>query len=108
MNAAKILAVALAALSLGGCIFFDSPRAHAMRNDPTFKAGYGDGCASANASGTNYRTGGLVKDDSLYKASQPYRSGWGAGYSTCSRQNTPNGPDPSMGGMPAQKPPGTL
>ena len=109
MNALRIMLVAAAALvSLSGCIFFESPRERAMRNDPNFKAGYSDGCASANASGADYRSGGIVRDAAMYKASQPYRSGWGAGYATCNRRATPNGPDPNMGGMPPQRPPGQL
>jgi len=109
MNHAKILLVAVAAaVSLSGCIFFETPRERAMRNDPNFRAGYSDGCASANASGADYRSGGQVRDDALYKTSQPYRSGWGVGYATCNRRMTPNGPDPNMGGMPAQRPPGQL
>jgi hypothetical protein len=87
---------------------FGTPHDRAMRNDPNFKAGYSDGCASANASGADYRSGGQVRDDALYKASQPYRSGWGVGYATCNRQAMPNGPDPNMGGMPSQRPPGQL
>lgn len=91
----RLAAIALA-VSLGGCIFFESKRDRAMRNDPTFQAGYSDGCASANTRGTNYR-GDKVRDEALYASSQPYRSGWGAGYSLCNNQyngsSNPSGSD---------------
>ena len=73
------------ALSLSGCIFFETSRDRAMRKDPNFQQGYADGCASANSRGTNYR-GDKIRDEALYQASQPYRSGWGAGYSLCNNQ----------------------
>ena len=74
----RIGTVALA-FALGGCIFFESKRDRAMRNDPTFQAGYSDGCASANNRGTNFR-GSQVRDDALFQTSPPYRAGWGEGY----------------------------
>ncbi|HEY4941558.1 MAG TPA: hypothetical protein VII56_09020 [Rhizomicrobium sp.] len=97
---ARLLAVLLA-LTLTGCIFFETPRERAMRNDPNFKAGYSDGCASANARGTNYR-GDQVRDGAAYQSSQPYRAGWSAGYATCNNQL--RAPDPNVGGMPAPRP----
>jgi hypothetical protein len=96
------LGVFALALTLSGCVFFESPRDRAMRKDPNFQAGYSDGCASANARGTNYR-GDKIRDDSLYKVSQPYRSGWGSGYALCNNQlgrsSMPNTQD-----MPDQRP----
>jgi hypothetical protein len=80
----------------------------AHRNDPNFQAGYSDGCASANASGADYRTGGRVRDDALYNSSQTYRSGWGTGFASCNPQSNPAGTDPNNGGMPSQRPPGQL
>ena len=86
------------ALLLCGCIFFEGPAERAMRNDPNFKAGYSDGCASANARGTNYR-GDTVRDDAAYETSRPYRAGWSAGYSTCNNQYNAN-----PGSMPGEAP----
>jgi hypothetical protein len=97
----RLLAAALA-VSLTGCIFFETPRERAMRNDPEFKAGYSDGCASASARGTNYR-GDRVRDDAAFASSKAYRSGWGAGYSVCNSQLNPN-PNPNVNGMPDQRP----
>ena len=98
----RLAAVTALALTLSGCIFFESSRERAMRNDPNFKAGYSDGCASANSRGTDYR-GDRVRDESAYASSKPYRSGWGAGYETCNNQLN-RSTDPNMGGMPAQRP----
>ena len=88
--------VVIVAASLGSCIFFETPAMRAMRNDPNFKAGYSDGCASANARGASF-TGEKVRDETLFKTSQPYRAGWSNGYSTCNNQlygpGTPNTSD---------------
>jgi hypothetical protein len=97
----RLLAVALS-LALSGCIFFETPRQRAMRNDPNFKAGYSDGCASANARGTNYR-GDQVRDDAAYQSSAPYRAGWSAGLTNCNNQLNRN-PNPNINGLPDQRP----
>ena len=97
----RILAV-LVALSLAGCIFFESPRERAMRKDPAFQAGYSDGCASASARGANLRTGGVVRDAQLFASSKPYRAGWNAGYSVCNNQIDPN-MRPGTNGLPDQR-----
>jgi hypothetical protein len=101
-----LLAVALS-LPLTGCIFFETSRERAMRNDPNFKAGYSDGCASANARGTDLRRGDDVRDATAYQISKPYRSGWAAGYATCNNQRG-GVSNPDIGGMPNGKPPGQL
>ncbi len=96
----RALAVLLS-LTLAGCIFFETPRQRAMRNDPNFRAGYSDGCASANARGSNVR-GDTVRDDAAYAASQPYRAGWSAGFSSCNTALQQS--NPSIGGMPGSRP----
>lgn len=92
-RAFRTLFVVLLAASLSGCIFFETRAMRAMRNDPNFKAGYSDGCASANARGTSF-TGSKIRDEAAFQVSQPYRAGWSNGYSTCNNQlyrsNTPN------------------
>jgi len=95
ISAAGALALAFA---LSGCIFFETPAERAMRNDPNFKAGYSDGCASGNARGTNY-AGDKVRDEAAYETSKPYRAGWSAGYSTCNNQYNAN-----PGTIPGQSP----
>jgi len=89
---------------LAGCMVFGSKNSR----DPNFQAGYSDGCASANAHGADYRTGGQVRDDALYKTSQAYRSGWGTGFASCNPRSNPAGTDPNNGGMPSTRPPGQL
>lgn len=100
------LTAVLLSLTLTGCIFFESRHERAMRNDPNFKAGYSDGCASANAQGTDLRRGDSVRDESAYATNKPYRAGWAAGHAACN--NTYNGStQPNVGGMPS-RPPGQL
>ena len=89
----RLVLVPILAASLSSCIFFETKAMRAMRNNPDFKAGYSDGCASANARGTSFR-GEKVRDDALFKTNEPYRTGWSNGYSTCNNQiyspGTPN------------------
>src|SRR3569832_1177922 len=80
---------------LAGCKVFGSKNSR----DPIFQAGYSDGCASANAHGADYRTGGQVRGDALYKTSQAYRSGWGTGFASCDPRSNPAGTDPNFGGL---------
>lgn len=94
--------VVIVAASLGSCIFFETPAMRAMRNDPNFKAGYSDGCASANARGASF-TGEKVRDETLFKTSQPYRAGWSNGYSTCNNQLYGPG-RPNTSDMPDHRP----
>ena len=105
MNMPKAFRAAIAVLlaaSLSGCIFFETRSMRAMRNDPNFKAGYSDGCASANARGTSY-TGNKVRDDALFQISQPYRAGWSNGFTSCNNQL--NGSTaPNISEMPDHRP----
>ena len=92
----------LLAASLSGCIFFETKAMRAMRNNPNFKAGYSDGCASANARGASF-TGNKVRDEALFKTNEPYRAGWSNGYSTCNNQlYSPGGPN--ISDMPDHRP----
>jgi hypothetical protein len=88
--------VVLAASLVSGCIFFPSARDKALRNTPSFKEGYSDGCAAATTQSSNYREG-PYKDQVLYQSDEAYRTGWGNGYQTCrSPQN--------LGQMPGSNP----
>jgi hypothetical protein len=78
----SVVLVILAASLASGCIFFPSARDRALRNTPSFKEGYGDGCAAATTQSSNYREG-PYKDQALYQSDQAYRAGWGNGYQTC-------------------------
>jgi hypothetical protein len=77
-----LLAVLAAAMMLSGCGIFLSGKEKAMHNDPNYRSGYSDGCASANAQNTNYR-GDQQRDQALFDASKPYRAGWHSGFSAC-------------------------
>ena len=57
-----------------------SARDRAVKNTPSFKSGYSDGCASATNQDTNYRRD-QMRDESAYAADRNYRSGWAAGFS---------------------------
>ena len=72
----------LAASLVSGCIFFPSAKDRALRNSPSFKEGYGDGCAAASTQSSNYREG-PYKDQALYQSDTAYRAGWGNGYQSC-------------------------
>ena len=89
-------------VSLSGCIFFETRAQRAMRNDPNFRIGYSDGCASANARGASFLDK-KVRDDSLFQTSQPYRAGWSNGYTTCNNQLNRSSNN-AVNGMPDQRP----
>src|SRR5690242_9100641 len=72
-----------AALALSGCGIFLSSKEKAMQKDPNYQSGYSDGCAAANAQNTDYRRGDGDRDEALFNASKPYRSGWHSGFSAC-------------------------
>jgi hypothetical protein len=83
MNALARLAMVLAFASLvSGCIFFSNPRDRALRNSPSFRDGYSDGCAAATTQGADFRKG-PQRDETLYKTDSVYRAGWANGYQTC-------------------------
>ena len=104
MTPSKLLRAGVAcilAASLSSCIFFETRAQRAMRNNPNFKIGYADGCASANAQGTSY-LGDKVRDDALFQTSQPYRAGWSNGYTVCNSELNRSG-DTNVNGMPDRR-----
>lgn len=74
--------VLLMASLVSGCIFFPSAKDRALRQSPSFKDGYGDGCAAATTQSSNYREG-PYRDEALYQSDAAYRAGWANGYQTC-------------------------
>ncbi|HWA91883.1 MAG TPA: hypothetical protein VG889_17725 [Rhizomicrobium sp.] len=80
----RLFVLALAVL-LSGCMFFETRADRNLRHQPNFRAGYDDGCATANAEGANMRRGDTVRDDALYDADKAYRVGWAQGHATCRR-----------------------
>ncbi|HWC62750.1 MAG TPA: hypothetical protein VG501_03945 [Rhizomicrobium sp.] len=63
-----------------------------MRNSPEYRAGYSDGCASANLEGANKRDTGLNRDEAAYRNNPAYHSGWGAGFGACRAMSAPVSP----------------
>ncbi len=92
---------ATSCLALAGCGFiFESSAERATRNSPDFKSGYSDGCATANAQGTNYGRA-ITRDDAMYRTNKAYRAGWAAGVSACqsnlaSQPGVPGSPIPDV------------
>jgi hypothetical protein len=79
----RLLPLLLAALTLSACGLFVSSEDRALKKDPNYQVGYGDGCASANAQNTDYRRGDGNRDEQLFNTSKAYRSGWHSGFSAC-------------------------
>jgi hypothetical protein len=77
--------VVTSALMLTGCMFFETRGDRALRQQPNFRLGYNDGCATSNAQGANMRHGDTVRDDALYDADKAYRVGWANGHAACTR-----------------------
>lgn len=98
----RFLVLMLATL-LGGCIFFESKAERNIRQQPNYRNGYDDGCASANAEGANMRHGDIVRDTSLYETDKAYRVGWAQGHNAC-RRMAPTGQ--SQGPLPDVQPGG--
>ena len=82
---ALIFPLALA-LALSAC-------AGGKTDSPDFRAGYSDGCASANQEGgANKREDNIIRDEAAYRANKDYRSGWGRGFGACRAMNRPSAP----------------
>lgn len=96
----RVLLVFSAAALVSACTLFPSAKDRAMRNSPSFKQGYSDGCAAATTASSNYREG-PYRDQALYQSDAAYRAGWANGYQSC-RPLQPNG-----GAVPGSSVPGT-
>lgn len=99
---ARLLPIVLLPALLSGCIFFESRADRNLHNQPNYRIGYGDGCASATNEGANMRHGDIERDDALYDADKAYRVGWAQGHNACRRGAPPSqasGPlaDPNPG-----------
>ena len=74
-------------LLLAACGLFESSEMRAMRNTPDYKAGYSDGCASANKTAGS-RT---IRDENAYRTDRAYSLGWNTGVQMC-RTSFPSSP----------------
>lgn len=66
-------------IAIAGCASGD---ALALAEEPTFQAGYGDGCVTASEDDKSFSTT-RVRDDYLFDADRAYRAGWRQGYIQC-------------------------
>ena len=73
---------------LAGCALFESKATRALRASPDYRAGYDDGCASAQTS-ANPRADTQRRDDEAYASSPAYRMGWGEGRGACRTMAAP-------------------
>jgi|SRR5579871_4542097 len=80
---ARVAAAALTVLSASGCAVFGNKT---LQKDPSFRAGYQDGCAAATNQGSDLRDR-PVGDKQLYANDDTYRKGWGSGFQVCRRSD---------------------
>jgi hypothetical protein len=66
-----------------------APASRAVQNSPEYRAGYSDGCASANLEDVNKRDPSLTRDEAAYRSNPAYHSGWGAGFGACRAMTAP-------------------
>jgi hypothetical protein len=100
----RTCAAAAAVLALAGCgILFSTAHDRAVKNTPSFKAGYSDGCASATVQDTNYRDD-TIRDEEAYRADKNYRSGWHSGFTNCRTNRTHGTAVPGSGPIPDSLP----
>lgn len=73
------LAGASAALLAAGCASTDATQ---LAEEPSFQAGYGDGCVTATEDDKSFSTT-RVRDEYLFDSDRAYRAGWRQGYIQC-------------------------
>jgi hypothetical protein len=66
-------------LLVAGCALFQSKETRALHASPDFKAGYADGCASAQDSSRQ----SAARDDQAFAANPAYGAGWREGAGAC-------------------------
>lgn len=69
--------VLLGAVALGACTSKGRDT-----SDPSYRAGYADGCATASSSGAGVPRR-IYRDDLAYEVNPAYRRGWRAGSNEC-------------------------
>jgi len=105
MKLAQWPTIAAMVFMLAACSPFGGVEDAKLRDAPTYRQGYEDGCASANQQGADLRNR-LVQDSTLYNTDASYRAGWSSGVSICRTTDTAPGTEP--GGNPLGGPlPGT-
>jgi hypothetical protein len=88
----RTIIVAALGLLVAGCAGTDAK----TRNNPSFRAGYEDGCAAATNSGADLRDR-PAGDRQLYADDDAYRAGYGSGLSLCRRNDLDSAMTPQSG-----------
>ena len=89
--------LSIVVLILSACTLFESPATRAMRNTPDYRAGYSDGCATAEMAGRGAR----IRDEESYRTIRAYSLGWNTGNQVC-RTGSPA--QPASGPFPEPTP----
>ena len=79
---------------LAGCASVDDGGV-LLSEQPTFQAGYGDGCATGIEEDKSFSRE-KTRDSYLFDNDRAYRAGWRQGYLSCTERNRDN---PSDGGI---------
>ncbi len=88
MTAVLSLAAMLAA---GGCALY-SETGERLSEQPTYQAGYGDGCSTALEEDKSFSTE-KTRDSYLFDNDKAYRAGWRQGYLSCGARSLENESD---------------
>lgn len=78
----SLAAIALIAGLAAGCA---SDETLELSQEPSFQAGYGDGCKTATEEDKSFSTE-RARDDYLFENDRAYRAGWRQGYLQCTRR----------------------
>jgi hypothetical protein len=85
-----LIAVCLASFAVS-CASDEGMR---LSEEPSFQAGYGDGCVTANEQDKSFSTK-RARDEYLFESDRAYRAGWRQGYLQCGGERH----DESDGGL---------
>ena len=80
----KLLVCLTFAAGLGACA--TSPDAALLAEEPSYQAGYGDGCATGVEEDKSFSRKRL-RDEYLFENDRAYRAGWRQGFLSCGERN---------------------
>ena len=84
--------LALAGGALAACTTVDGNDGVLLSDEPSFQAGYGDGCATGVEEDKSFSRK-KVRDSYLFDNDRAYRAGWRQGFLSCSQRNLENETD---------------
>ena len=85
----RAFGVFLAIAAAGGC---STGRLAELREQPSFHAGFGDGCATSNEEDKSFSTK-TERDKYAFENDEAYRAGWRQGWLECGEARTPDAID---------------